>query len=246
VRENLGLCQLNTGQLELALPNLLTSYQIKQEIDANPIWTAMAACYYSYGLLESGAVRQALELTQSAFALRHKASSRYATEYGLAFGMASIAAQNFSQARDALTLSIEVASGQSASEMQVWGQMFLEFLESHLCSVFALEGNWVNALTHAKNAVQSRFATDNERGLHAPRLKHWLEVEALLRGGEIELARQSVQRLEAVTQKNERLEISVLRARAALETWDGNTKTAFELLERAKQRVEHFGLLFEV
>jgi DNA-binding SARP family transcriptional activator len=246
VRENLGLCQLNTGQLEAALSNLLTSYQIKQEIDANPIWTAMAACYYSYGLLESGAVNQALELTQSAFALRHKATPRYATEYGLAFGMASIAAQNFSQARDALTLTIAVAGGQSASETQVWGQIFLEFLESHLCSAFALEGDWANAVQPARNAATSRFATDNERGLHAPRLKHWLEVEALLRGGETELARQIVHRLEKIVQKNERLEISVLRASAVLEAWDGNTKIALKLLERANKRADHFGLRPEV
>jgi DNA-binding SARP family transcriptional activator/tetratricopeptide (TPR) repeat protein len=246
VRENLGLCQLNIGQLEVALPNLFESYQIKQEIDANPIWISMAACYYSYGLLESGAITEALGLSETAFALRHKANARYATEYGLAFGIASIAAERFAEARDTLTFTIGIARGQSAAELQVWGHMFLEFLESHLCSAFALQNDWANALEHARNAVKSRFATDNERGWHAPRLKHWLEVEALLRGGELDLARQTVQRLEAITQKNERLEVSVLRARAVLEAWDGKTKAALRLLERAKKRAEHFGLPLEV
>jgi DNA-binding SARP family transcriptional activator len=245
-RENLGLCQLNAGQLELALPNLATSYQIKQEIDANPVWTAMAACYYSYGLLESGNLTQALELTHAAYALRHKASLRYSAEYGLAFGMACIAAQNFSQAREVLSITIQIVGAQNASEMQVWGRMFLEFLESHLCSTFALEQDWTNAAQHARNAVKIRFETNNERGLHAPRLKHWLEVEALLRGGETELARQTVQRLVNIVQKNERLEISVLRARAVLEAWDGKKKLALKLLGQAKKRAEDLGLPLEV
>ncbi len=246
VRENLGLCQLNVGQLELALPNLLMSYQIKQEIDANPVWTAMAACYYSYGLLESGAVNQALALTQAAYALRHKASLRYSAEYGLAFGMACIAAQRHAEARDILQFTIQIVHGQNTSEMLVWGQMFLEFLESHLCSTFALEGDWTKAAQHARNAVKIRFETDNERGLHAPRLKHWLEVEALLHGGEIDLARQTVQRLEKIVQKNERLEISALRAKAVLENWDGNKKIALKLLGQAKKRAEDFGLPLEI
>ncbi len=246
VRENLGLCQLNAGHLEAALSNLLASYRIKQEIDANPVWTAMAACYYSYGLLESGNLRQALELTQAAYALRHKASLRYSAEYGLAFGMACIAAQNFSQALEALSITIQIVGAQNTSEMQVWGRMFLEFLESHLCSAFALEGNWTSAAQHARNAVKIRFETNNERGLHAPRLRHWLEVEALLRTGETDLARQTVQRLENVVQKNERLEISVWRARAVLENWDGNTKIALKLLEKARKRAEYFGLALEV
>ena len=246
VRENLGLCQLNVGQLEVALSNLLASYQIKQEIDANPIWTAMAACYYSYGLLESGAVGLALELTRAAYDCRHKALPRYVTEYGLAFGMACIAAQNFSQAREVLSNTIQIVEAQNTSEMQVWGRTFLEFLESHLCSAFAFEGDWKNAVQHARNAVKIRFETGNERGLHAPRLKHWLEIEALLRGGETELARQVVQRLEGIVQKNERLEVSVLRARAALEHWDEKTKIALRLLERAKKRAVYFGLKLEI
>jgi DNA-binding SARP family transcriptional activator len=246
VRENLGLCQLNTGQLEAALSNLLTSYQIKQEIDANPVWTAMAACYYSYGLLESGAVSQALELTRRAYDYRHKALTRHGAEYGLAFGMANIAAQNYSQARAVLSASIKIVQVQNPAEMQLWGQMFLGFLHSHLCSTFALEHDWTNALEHARKTVKMRFETGNERGLHAPRLKHWLEVEALLRGGETEIAHQVVHRLEAIVQKNERLEISVLRARAVLEAWDGKTNAALKLLERAKKRAVHFGLPLEI
>ncbi len=246
VRENLGLCQLNTGQLELALSNLLESYQIKQEIDANPVWTAMAACYYSYGLLESGSLTQALDLTKATFALRHQALARHGAEYGLAFGLASIATKQFAQARNVLMLTIEIVQEQNPAEMQVWGHGFLDFLESHLCGAYALEDDWTNAFQHAKNAVKWRFEIGNERGLQSPRLKHWLEVEALLRGGETELARQLVQRLEAVVQKDERLEISVLHARAALEVWDGKTKAALKLLKHAKTIAEHLGLPLEV
>jgi tetratricopeptide (TPR) repeat protein len=230
----------------LALPNLLTSYQIKQEIDANPVWTAMAACYYSYGLLEAGDVTQALALTQAAYALRHKASVRYGAEYGLAFGMSCIAAKHYAEAREVLSITIQIVQGQNGSEIQVWDHTFLEFLESHLCSAFALIDDWTNAAQHARNTVKIRFETDNERGLHAPRLKHWLEVEALLRGGETELAHQTVQRLLNIVQKNERLEISVLRARAVLEAWDGKKKSALKLLGRAKKRAEDLGLPLEV
>ena len=242
MRENLGLCQLNIGQLEPALSNLLESYQIKTEIDANPTWTAMAACYYAYGLLETGEVARAYELTQAAFALRLKANLRYVAEYGLAFGMTSIATGRLSEARDALTYTIQIVQALGEAELQVWGHTFLDFLESHLCSAFAFEGDWISAFEHAKNAIKWRFETNNFRGLHAPRLKHWLEVEALLRGGETELAQELLDKLEEVVQEGERLEISVLHARAVLEAWNEHIEVALQLLEKAKTIAVRLGL----
>lgn len=246
LRENLGFCQLNIGDLAFALANFQLAYQIKVEIDVNPTWIAMAQCFLSYALLETGNVHQALGLTQTAFALRHKSKTRFATEFGLAFALARIAAGQFMEAREALESCIKLIEAQNEVEMQIWGRHFLEFLESHLCSVFALQGDWAVALEHARNAVGWRSESHNERGLHAPRLKHWLEVEALLRGGEITLALQTVERLETVVVAGERLEISALHARAVLEAWNGKTKLVIRLLEKAKRIATRLGLPLEV
>jgi hypothetical protein len=89
-----------------------------------------------------------------------------------------------------------------------------------------------------------RLQTNNERGLHAPRLKHWLEVEALLRGGEVALAQTLVQRLQVVI-TDERLELSLLRAQAALELWNGQEDTARAHWQRALLLSKQFGLPLE-
>ncbi len=242
VLENLGLCQLNLGDLSAALPNLLESYRIKVEIDDNPTWIGMAASYRSYGLLESGAINEALELTEAAFALREKAASRHAAEFGLSLGMAQIAAGKYAEAQVPLQDAVDRILQLGEVEQQIYGRTFRDFLESHLCAAQALAGNWLQALEHAKTALGLRTETSNERGLHAPRLKHWLEVESLLRGGEIALARAFVQKLKAGIQPGERLEVSCLRAQATLEVWDGQPEQARKHLQRALDLARKLGL----
>ena len=245
VFENLGLCQLNTGDLAAATPNLLEAYRIKIEIDDNPTWIGMAACYRSYGLLETGAVAQALELTEASFALLSKATTRHAAEFGLALGMARIAAGQYDAARAPLHEAVKRILELGETEQHVYGRSFREFLESHLCAAHALEGDWLRAGEHAKTALDLRIQTNNERGLHAPRLKHWLEVEALLRGGEVALAKMLVQRLQAVVIAGERLEIALRRAQATLERWEGRENTARSHWQRALMLTEQFGLPLE-
>jgi DNA-binding SARP family transcriptional activator len=245
VFENLGLCQLNVGDLVGASPNLLEAYRIKIDIDDNPTWIGMAACYRSYGLLESGAIAQALELTELTFTVLSKATSRHAAEFGLALGMARIAAGKYELARAPLYGAVRQILELGETEQQIYGRSFRDFLESHLCVTYALEGDWLRACEHAKTALDLRLKTNNERGLHAPRLKHWLEVEALLRGGEVALAHTLAQRLQAVVIAGERLEISLLRAQAALEIWNRQEDTARRHWQRALLLSKQFGLPLE-
>jgi DNA-binding SARP family transcriptional activator len=268
--ENLGLCLLNIGELQAALPEFRAAHQIKTDIDDNPVWIGMAAAYRSYGLLEAGDLTGAHELVEHTISSGERAQPRFATEFCYALGLSHLAAGRPAEARAALQAGLDVIAAPPESEQKIWvhtastvlqivriapapegerkiwGGSFSDFLEGQLCAAFALEGDWTNALAHARNAVRWRFETHNERGLHAPRLKHWLETEALLRGGEVDLARESVKRLEAVVQPGERLEIPVLRARAMLEAWDGNTDAALVLLKQALSSAASMGLPLEV
>jgi tetratricopeptide (TPR) repeat protein len=238
--ENLGLCQLNIGDLKAALPNLLESYRIKVEDDNDkPSYVAMAACFYSYGLLESGALHEAVEMTETAFAQRHNAASRHAAEYGLAFGMSQMAVGRCAEARKTLKGALSIKLNEQHFT-------FREFLESHLCAVYALEGDWIRAVEHAQNAVQLRAETNNERGFHAPRLKHWLETEALLRGGQDDLAREGVRHLGETTEPNERLRVTYLCALAVLEVWDGQLERSIKSLREALELALEIGLPSEV
>ncbi len=110
---------------------------------------------------------------------------------------------------------------------------------SKLCAVAAVVEDWEEAHTEASRAAALRG--DMVLQLTDPLHRHH-EIEALLRGGDKELAREELRRFGEAVGNNRRFRIAHLRARAALEWWEGRTGAAFESLREAEALAEEIGL----
>ena len=73
-------------------------------------------------------------------------------------------------------------------------------------------------------------------------LTGWYETEALLRGGDGDLARAEVARLGAIVGNNRRYRLILLRSQAVLAQWDGAVDQAIRLLQAALTLAQEIGL----
>jgi tetratricopeptide (TPR) repeat protein len=119
-------------------------------------------------------------------------------------------------------------------------QLAREYLESERCAIHALQGDWDQAFTHAKRALEQRqwplmldpiFCT------------YWpLETEAIARK-DLALARKSLESRAAMMPNLPRHQISHLRSEATLERMDGgNFKAAQTHLEHALELAQNMNL----
>jgi hypothetical protein len=70
----------------------------------------------------------------------------------------------------------------------------------------------------------------------------WYETEALLRGGDGDLARAEVERLGKIVGDNKRYRLPLLRSLAVLAQWDGDGNQAISHLEAALILAQEIGL----
>ncbi|MFQ5421540.1 MAG: tetratricopeptide repeat protein, partial [Anaerolineae bacterium] len=70
----------------------------------------------------------------------------------------------------------------------------------------------------------------------------WYETEALLRGGEGDLARAEVERLAGIVGNNRRYRLPLLRSQAVLAQWDGDVAQAIAYLQSALALAREIGL----
>jgi tetratricopeptide (TPR) repeat protein len=68
------------------------------------------------------------------------------------------------------------------------------------------------------------------------------QVEALVRGGDEDLAREEVRRFAERAETNERDRMSYLRAMAVLDEWEGDAERALDRLREADALAEEIGL----
>jgi tetratricopeptide (TPR) repeat protein len=105
------------------------------------------------------------------------------------------------------------------------------------CMLAVLSEDWEDAHAHARKA--------HELGtFFQPQFSFFLhhQVEALLRGGDEELAREEARRLAERARDSRRDRMSHLRALAVLSEWDGDTEKALGRLRKADALVEEIGL----
>ena len=235
--ENLAFSMTNIGDLTAALHAGREAYRIKQAIDTNPMWIGMAGVFLSYALVETAAVDEALLITTKAHALRADAILRFAAEYTFAYANAQLE-RDPQQAQTALLETyaqfidgVPINSSYNHFIQPFELGTFADFYESHLCSAAALMGDWKGAAQHARNALRLRDSSRNWRGLHAPRLRHWLEVTALLKDGDAATAQHLVQTLAQHVSADEPLAINLALAQHAL---DGSSVD--DALRLAEQR----------
>jgi hypothetical protein len=115
---------------------------------------------------------------------------------------------------------------------------YLEQYASYRCAVAAHEGQWLVAQRYAREALA-------EREYHALPLfivPHWPETEALLRGGDIKLAREDIQRWGALVGHIPRYRPLYLRALALVAHWEGQIGEAIACVEEAQSLVDTLSL----
>jgi DNA-binding SARP family transcriptional activator/tetratricopeptide (TPR) repeat protein len=111
------------------------------------------------------------------------------------------------------------------------------FSHARFCVLAALSEDWEDAHAHAKRAYEVGMFFNPLFSLHLHR-----EVEALLCGGDEDLAREEVLRFAERAKVNRRDRMSNLRALAVLSEWEGDTESAIARLREAEALAEEIGL----
>jgi tetratricopeptide (TPR) repeat protein len=111
------------------------------------------------------------------------------------------------------------------------------FAHARYCVLAALSEDWEDAHVHARRAHEVGMFFNPLFSLHLHR-----EIEALLRGGDEELAREEVRRFAERAKANRRDRMSHLRALAVLGEWEGDTESAIAQLREAEALAEEIGL----
>lgn len=107
-----------------------------------------------------------------------------------------------------------------------------------LCALHALTGDWEQATHYASQVVRPR----GDEPLLPFNLTGWYETEALLRGGDSDLARAEVERLSGLVGDNKRYQLILQRCQAALAQWDGAIDQAISCLQAALTLAQEMGL----
>ena len=113
-----------------------------------------------------------------------------------------------------------------------------DWVPAELCAVHALGGDWGQAHRYARQTLQAREGDS----LLPITLTGWYETEALLRGGDGDLARAEVEQQSKIVGNNKRYRLPLLRSQAVLAQWDGDVGQAITHLQAALALAQEIGL----
>jgi DNA-binding SARP family transcriptional activator/predicted ATPase len=115
---------------------------------------------------------------------------------------------------------------------------FRDWVLAELCALHALSEDWDQARIYAQQTLQST----QDASLMPMSFTGWYLTEALLRGGNGDLARAEVERLGKILGDNRRFRIPWLRSQAELAQWDGDINQAVAHLQAAQVLAREIGL----
>ena len=127
--------------------------------------------------------------------------------------------------------ALSAATAQGANVAPDW-------VPAELCAIHASAGDWSQAHRYARQTLQAR----EDDSLLPMALTGWYETEALLRGGDGDLARTEVARLGKIVGNNRRFRLILLRSQAVVAEWDGDIDQAIRLLQAALTLAQEIGL----
>jgi tetratricopeptide (TPR) repeat protein len=180
------------------------SRELPERIEAMSLWAL------GIGLPEIGEYEEALMLARRGTELARKAQDAFLLAVNLdRLGRAHEVLLNLEEARTTYEEVLEVSG-----RLEPYGS----WTYARLCAVAALLENWEEAHAHARRAHEAGVFFNQLLTIY---LHH--EVEALLRGGDMNLAREEVSRFAERAQTNERDRIAYLRSLAVLSEWEGET-----------------------
>jgi DNA-binding SARP family transcriptional activator/predicted ATPase len=227
----IAAAQIWQGHLQAGIETARAAETICAEI-GNP-WGHIYSCVWlATGLLDSGEYEAALTVAQAG---QHQAKTHHLPPMQLfialilgrvyrALGRWEIAHKTHLEAR---MLNEEVKSA-----------AFVDLIAAELSTGCALADSWPEAATYAREALAQRKY--DVLPLVVP--ARWPETEALLRSGEVELAREDARRWGEVIGRIPRFRVGHLRSLAALAVWEGNWAQAITYLEEAFALAEEIGL----
>jgi len=221
------------GQVAEGLPLAHESLRLSEQI--GNVWgQANNLLHIAYGLAHKGEYEAALEAAKRALVLSGN------TPYVPLFTQALLGSLYRSILNLDLAYETHLDLMQKALALE-YPPGFLAMIAAELCADCVVAERWDEALTYAKQAVTHRNYEVLPAG-HA----QWPETVALVRAGEIDLARQDIDAFQEGLGHYRRHAVSTLRALAVLAQAQGNDEQARVSLLNAIALAEEIGLLDDV
>ena len=217
----IGFAQVFAGRPRESLATLEETYLFSRQIEN--LW-GETDCAYKLALtrLELGDYGHAIKLARQAVAQARQMNIQGVVVLALyIWGRVQRTLMALESAREPL---LEILN---KPQNQTYG--LKDWITAELSALYALAGDWGQAHEYAIQILQAR---EGESKLPLG-LTSWYETEALLRGGDEDLARAEVGRMDKIRGNNKRYRLPLLRSQAVLAQWDGNVAQAVTHLENA-------------
>lgn len=223
--------QCYTGWPRESVATLRETLAFSQQIEN--LWgEAESAWRLAGNLLELGQYGEAIRMARSAVEQARQVGQPTMILLALStWGTVQRTVMALESARGTLVDLLDEFKERSSSGFADWGL-------AELCAVHALAGDWNQACVYAKRTLDSR----EDPSLLPMGLTGWYETEALLRGGDGDLARAEVERLDKIVAEHKRFRLPWRRSKAVLAQWDGDPGQAITHLQAALALAQEIGL----
>jgi predicted ATPase/DNA-binding SARP family transcriptional activator len=226
-----GWSQMYTGRPRESLATLQETFAFSRQIEN--LWgQAECAWRLAYTLLELGRYGEAFKLAQQAFIqARTVGQPPMVLQAQLTLGTVQRTVMALDSARETLMEALAETAEKNLTGYRDWPL-------AELCALHAVSGDWNQAHAYALQTLE--FFKDET--LLPMDSTGFYQTEALLRGGDGDLARAEVERLAKIVGENRRYRLSLLRSRALLARWDGDMDQAIAHLQSALALAREIGL----
>jgi DNA-binding SARP family transcriptional activator len=227
-----GWAQIFSGQPQKALATLQETFAFSQQIEN--LWGETDSAYkLALTRLELGHYGQAIRLARQAVEQARQLS--VPGVLGLALSIWGSIQRTLMAIEPARETLLEVAM-KSPEHGILTG--LSDWTPSELCAIHALVNDRGQAYSYARQSLHAR----KDESLLPVAFSVWYEIEALLRGGDGDLARAEVEKLAEIVGDNKRYRLPLLRSKAVLAQWDGDRKQAIKHLQSALTLAQEIGL----
>jgi predicted ATPase/DNA-binding SARP family transcriptional activator len=226
----LGWSQLCSGRPHESLATLRETLSFSRQIEN--LWGEAEASWRLAGaLLELGQYGEAVRLSRRATQQTRRVGQPTMIQLALTtWGAVQRSLMALEAARETLLEALDIYKETESSGFRGW-------ILSELCASYALSGDWDQAYIYARELLAFRDDTLPPMGITG-----WYETEALLRGGDGDMARAEDERLAGFVENNRRQCLPWLRSQAVLAQWDGDIDQAIIRLETARNLAQEIGL----